>query len=280
MKVFVFCSFSNKWEEKALYVPCAIPGRKNVCFTAQLTQNWTSEVSVLCNNFVRSHRIINSKKCYPLCFPWRSEGQHNPVTPRLHPQLSLLLAPNRVFPPCLQPTAWPPGIGPKSRTFGHSSSLPCPRPWAQEPARSGGPAERPVTVPIPAAPVWHRRVWQDPCTAPVTPLALAYILLTPSHINNLYPFFFFCSGPYFPDFIPLFGNFSLAHWPDKPEPPFTCTQVVIDTVGGWELHFTTSVHPQTPPSTKTPAYGFGNAFLNYHVAREWLFGSFEILYSE
>lgn len=144
-------------------------------------------------NFVRSQRSASHSACYG--DPRRTA---QPCLP-----LATVPSPIRVFPLCHKPTTWFPGIFPRHRRYVHFSlSLP---------ACLSTEAEWLVAVPVLAAPVWHKRAWLDLHTAMSAPCTLVYITIILSHINNLYLFYFFCSGPDFLHFGPLFGNFILAH---------------------------------------------------------------------
>lgn len=76
----------------------ATPGRQNVSFTVEF--NTKSNFRII---FTLQQFCQESKKCFLLCFPWKSETCSTTASPRLHPQLSLLLVPNRDFPPTLIP---------------------------------------------------------------------------------------------------------------------------------------------------------------------------------
>lgn len=124
-----------------------------------------------------------SKKCFRLCFPWRSDTRSTTASPQLHLPLLLLLAPNRDFPPAFIPH---PGLQTSAPEQEAGSLLvpALPKPLNQEPGQ-WGPAAWTVTVPIPASPARSKTAWQDPHSAPRTLCALVHTLVTLFHINNL-----------------------------------------------------------------------------------------------
>lgn len=162
-----------------------------------LTPSRTSEVSVLCNNSVGSQRSAphcafcgDHRRAAPLCLPSAASSALVPLPSK------------RVFPP-------QPGLQASAPSAGGSvPSRPFPR--AQEPGRSGGPAKWPVTVPIPAAPAWPKMLPAQPSL---------YSRYTRSYKQPI-SILLFLQRPRFPHFRPVFGNFSLAHWPRQARTPF------------------------------------------------------------
>lgn len=156
----------------------ATPGRQNVSFTVEFNTKPNFRIIFILQQFCQE-----SKKCFLLCFPWKSETCGTTVSPRLHPQLSLLLVPNRDFPPTLIPHPGLQVLTPEREVW--SILVPAlPMLLNQEPGW-WGPAAWLVTVPIPAAPGWSKTAWQHPHPAPSTLCALVHILVTLLHINNL-----------------------------------------------------------------------------------------------